>query len=127
MQLVVHTLVLLFVLDLYYMPYLFPSHREASLKFARVGALGSSSATLHVRYPEPLPRVTGLWETGIQEALVDASDINEAPLRIVWRRVHESEVKIRASQHRTRSTPMGAWTSATLVKRIGLDSYGNAV
>lgn len=95
-QLVVHTLVLLFVLDLYYMPYLFPSHREASLKFARVGALSSSSATLHVRYPEPLPRVTGLWETGIQEALVDASDINEAPLRIVWRRVHESEVKIRA-------------------------------
>lgn len=96
MQLVVHTLVLLFVLDLYYMPYLFPSHREASLKFARVGALSSSSATLHVRYPEPLPRVTGLWETGIQDALMDASDINKSPLRIVWRRVHESEVKIRA-------------------------------
>ena len=95
-QLVVHTLVLLFVLDLYYMPYMFPSHREASLKFARVGALSSSSATLHVRYPEPLPHVTGLWETGIQDALVDASDINKSPLRIVWRRVHESEVKIRA-------------------------------
>ena len=98
LQLALHTLLLLFVLDLYYAPQLFPSHREATLRFARVGALSPTSATLHVRYPEPLPRLTGLWETGIHEpgVLTDASTLNEAPLRVVWRRAHEETPLIRA-------------------------------
>ena len=98
LQLALHSLLLLFVLDLYYAPQLFPSHREATLKFARVGALSPTSATLHVRYPEPLPRLTGLWETGIHEpgVLTDASTLNEAPLRVVWRRAHEETPLIRA-------------------------------
>lgn len=90
-----HTLLLLFVLDLYLAPYLFPSYRESSLRFARVGALSPTTATLQVRYPEPLPRLTGLWETGIQGQLTDAAGLNEAPLRVVWRHVQEQDNTIR--------------------------------
>ncbi|WFD26815.1 alkaline phosphatase [Malassezia nana] len=93
LQLVLHTLLLLFVLDLYYGPHMFPSHREASLRFARMGAISPNAATIHVRYPTPLPPLSGLWESGIegQDVLTDASEINEAPVRVVWRRVVASQ------------------------------------
>lgn len=89
LQLGLHTLLLLFVLDLYYAPQMFPSHREASLRFARMGAISPHTATIHVRYPTPLPPLSGLWESGIDGhgVLTDAARINEAPLRVVWRRV----------------------------------------
>lgn len=89
LQLGLHTLLLLFVLDLYYAPHMFPSHRESSLRFARMGAISPHEATIHVRYPTPLPPLTGLWESGIDghDVLTESAAINEAPLRVVWRRV----------------------------------------
>lgn len=49
-----HTLLFLFYLDFFTSPYLFPSHLEHNLYFSRVGAIGPTSATVHVRYPFPL-------------------------------------------------------------------------
>ena len=92
-HLAINTIVLLWVLDLYYAPHMFPSHRESSLRFARMGHISPTSATVHVRYPTPLPPLTGLWDTGLDDVgeLTDASTINEAPLRVIWRRVADQD------------------------------------
>ncbi|PKI84879.1 hypothetical protein MVES_001040 [Malassezia vespertilionis] len=79
------TIVFLWFLDAYYAPYMFPSYREDSLRFARIGALTPSSATLHVRYPTPLPGLDGFWETELDGALQDASNFQGTPVRVVWR------------------------------------------
>lgn len=90
-QLCIYTFVTLFVLDSYFSPYMFPSHREHSVRFARMGALSPSTATLHVRYPEPLPPLTGLWDSGIEDTLQDAEKISAVPVRVVWRRVVDAD------------------------------------
>ncbi|WFD41876.1 alkaline phosphatase [Malassezia psittaci] len=87
----IHTLLLLLFLDSYFSPYMFPSYREAHLRFARMGALGPTSAKLHVRYPHALPALDGLWENDIEgDVLQDAGKIEE-PVRVVWRTVPEME------------------------------------
>jgi alkaline phosphatase D len=53
-SLAAHTIALLFFLDSLWSPYLYPSHLEHNLYFARIGALGPKSATVHIRYPYPL-------------------------------------------------------------------------
>lgn len=89
----VQTLLLLLFLDLYYSPFMFPSHLDYNLRFARVGALSPSTATLHLRFPHPLPPLDGLWEgDGIEDSpgvLTDAEALSAAPVRVVWRRVVE--------------------------------------
>lgn len=92
-HLVMNALLLLLVWDLYFSPHMFPSHRAATLQFARMGHIGQSLAIVHVRYPTPLPPLTGLWDIGIDESgsLTDAEVINAAPLRVVWRRVMEAD------------------------------------
>jgi alkaline phosphatase D len=89
-----HVLLLLFFLDAFSSPYLFPSHHEHTLHFARVGHLSPSSAVLHVRYPFPLGHeATSDWsslledESGGRSTLRAGSEIyqNPAPLRIVYR------------------------------------------
>ncbi|WFD30297.1 alkaline phosphatase [Malassezia sp. CBS 17886] len=97
-QLGVQTLLLLFFLDSYYSPYLFPSHREEHLRFARIGALSPTEATLHVRYPHPLPLLDGLWESDIDgvDSLQDAAALSDTPVRVVWRRLAEHDDALRA-------------------------------
>lgn len=91
-QLGVHTLLLLLFLDSYFSPYMFPSYRDAHLRFARVGAISPNSAKLHVRYPHPLPALDGLWENDIEgDVLQDASQL-EAPVRVVWRAAPEVDL-----------------------------------
>ncbi|PWZ03745.1 hypothetical protein BCV70DRAFT_197941 [Testicularia cyperi] len=48
-----HTLAFAVFLDSFLSPYLFPSHWEYNLAFARTGALGPTYAKIHVRYPPP--------------------------------------------------------------------------
>lgn len=92
-QLAVHALLLLLFLDSYYSPYMFPSYRESHLRFARIGALSPTSATLHVRYPHPLPVLDGLWENDIEGGVLqDASKLDETPVRVVWRAAPELDV-----------------------------------
>ncbi|PWN43770.1 hypothetical protein IE81DRAFT_322196 [Ceraceosorus guamensis] len=64
-----HTLLFLFFVDAFYSPYLFPSHLEHHLHFARTGAIDSTSATLHFRYPFPFGHEDPL--SGIKTTLDD--------------------------------------------------------
>lgn len=48
-----HTLAFALFLDSFLSPYLFPSHWDYNLSFARTGALGPTYAKIHVRYPPP--------------------------------------------------------------------------
>lgn len=48
-----HTLAFALFLDSFLSPYLFPSHWDYNLAFARTGALGPTYAKIHVRYPPP--------------------------------------------------------------------------
>lgn len=48
-----HTLGFVLFLDAFLSPYLFPSHWDYNLAFARTGALGPTYAKVHVRYPPP--------------------------------------------------------------------------
>ncbi|SPO28554.1 uncharacterized protein UTRI_04432 [Ustilago trichophora] len=48
-----HTLAFAVFLDSFLSPYLFPSHWDYNLAFARTGALGPTYAKVHVRYPPP--------------------------------------------------------------------------
>ena len=87
-QLVLHSILALLFLDFYYAPYMFPSHYGYNLRFARIGALTPTRATVHVRYPNPLPLLDGLWEDDADSGVLhDASMYAETPVRIVWRRV----------------------------------------
>ncbi|CDS81839.1 uncharacterized protein SPSC_00025 [Sporisorium scitamineum] len=49
----VHTLAFVLFLDSFLSPYLFPSHWDYNLSFARTGAVGPTYAKVHVRYPPP--------------------------------------------------------------------------
>ncbi len=51
--LLAHTLAFAVFLDSFLSPYLFPSHWDYNLSFARTGALGPTYAKIHVRYPPP--------------------------------------------------------------------------
>ena len=48
-----HTLAFALFLDSFLSPYLFPSHWDYNLAFARTGALGPTYAKVHVRYSPP--------------------------------------------------------------------------
>ncbi|EST08084.1 Alkaline phosphatase D-related [Kalmanozyma brasiliensis GHG001] len=48
-----HTLAFAIFLDSFLSPYLFPSHWDYNLSFARTGALGPTYAKIHIRYPPP--------------------------------------------------------------------------
>ncbi|UZJ54319.1 hypothetical protein CBS101457_003639 [Exobasidium rhododendri] len=106
-----HTLLFLFFLDALWSPYIFPSHLEHNLSFARVGALGPKSATIHVRYPFPLgqpqERYLGEGEEGANwSALIEQDTAggslggllrsekdlysNPEPIRVVYREVYGS-------------------------------------
>ncbi|PWN50399.1 hypothetical protein IE53DRAFT_97589 [Violaceomyces palustris] len=90
-----HSLLFLVFLDSFLSPYLFPSHWDYNLEFARVGAIGPTSAKVHVRYPHPLPPFDGLLEDmsdelGLSGVLRDGSEENPEPVRVIWRRVAES-------------------------------------
>ncbi|CBQ68470.1 conserved hypothetical protein [Sporisorium reilianum SRZ2] len=51
--LLAHTLAFALFLDSFLSPYLFPSHWDYNLAFARTGAVGPTYAKVHVRYPPP--------------------------------------------------------------------------
>lgn len=89
-----HTLLLLWFLDSYAAPYLFPSHYEYNLHFARVAALGPTEAKLSFRYPHPLPPLDGILEDMQSETGggiagtgpgVLGEEANPEPMRVVWR------------------------------------------
>lgn len=102
----IHTLFFLWFLDSLWSPYLFPSHLEHHLEFARAGSIGPKSATIHVRYPYPLGHPgeaegdTGInWNVLIEEDSAGGSlggllrsgrDIfsNPEPVRIVYREIY---------------------------------------
>lgn len=90
-QLAIHTLLLVLFLDSYFSPYMFPSYRDAHLRFARMGALSPTTAKLHVRYPHPLPALDGLWESDIESGVLQDAAQLEAPVRVVWRAAPEAE------------------------------------
>lgn len=48
-----HTLAFALFVDSFLSPYLFPSHWDYNLAFARTGALGPTYAKVHIRYPPP--------------------------------------------------------------------------
>ena len=110
-SLAAHTLVFLFFLDSLWSPYLFPSHLEHNLHFARLGALAPKTATVHVRYPFPLGQPQEMlaeegdggatWSALIEEDTAGGSlggllrsgkDIyaNPEPVRVVYREVYGS-------------------------------------
>ena len=96
-QLGFHTLIALLFLDFYYAPHAFPSYYEYNLRFARIGALSPTTASLHVRYPHPLPPLDGLWESDNESGVLhDAALYAETPVRVVWRRVDERNARIPA-------------------------------
>ncbi|KAN0061175.1 hypothetical protein ACQY0O_006910 [Thecaphora frezii] len=92
--LLAHTLGLAMFLDSFLSPYLFPSHWDYNLSFARVGAISPTSAKVHVRYPYPLPPFDGLQEDmsdelGFSGVLRDGLQSSPEPVRVIWRRLPE--------------------------------------
>lgn len=103
LALFLHTVLFLFFLDSVWSPYLYPSHLEHNLHFARVGAIGPKSATIHVRYPFPLggqeEAPTGLIEEDTEfgsfgGALKDLHALREEtqPIRVVYREAYEASI-----------------------------------
>ncbi|WFD33793.1 alkaline phosphatase [Malassezia cuniculi] len=124
-----HTIVALFFLDFYYSPHMFPSYYDYNLRFARVGALTPNSATIHVRYPHPLPPLDGLWDNDNDGVLYDASLYAETPVRVVWRRVlrHSAQVPAGAAVRDPRRWERGPllrlaedsdWTATALIDNL---------
>ncbi|EPQ25985.1 uncharacterized protein PFL1_06440 [Pseudozyma flocculosa PF-1] len=92
--LLAHTIALAMFLDSFFSPYLFPSHWDYNLSFARVGAISPTSAKVHVRYPHPLPPFDGLQEDmsdelGFSGILRDGLQASPEPVRVIWRRLPE--------------------------------------
>lgn len=91
-----HTIALAMFLDSFFSPYLFPSHWDYNLSFARAGALGPTTAKLHVRYPHPLPPFDGLQEDlsdefGLTGVLRDGLEPSPEPVRVIWRRLPDTD------------------------------------
>ena len=105
--LALHTLLFLWFLDALWSPYLFPSHMEHNLQFARTGALGPKSATVHVRYPYPL---------GYSETKSGAGDI--------WNALIEEDAKGGSSGGLLRSQ-REIYTSPEPVRIVYREMYGS--
>ncbi|GAC93284.1 alkaline phosphatase [Pseudozyma hubeiensis SY62] len=69
-----HTLAFALFLDSFFSPYLFPSHWDYNLSFARTGALGPTYAKIHVRYPPPELLGAPNASAVLSPQLVDAID-----------------------------------------------------
>lgn len=84
-----HALLFLFYLDFFTSPYLYPSHLEHNLYFSRVGAIGPTSATVHVRYPYPLGHPDDYSQGGIVGLPFGKG--NERAERATWAALIEEE------------------------------------